>query len=161
MRHTTIEMMAIAAAVPCSAAVASPPHLIASAPVRRTETLLSIEETIAVLVRRLGTPVAWAAWLADIRRTPREGYPVPDLHGHQLYPVGPDRVSKQPKYRMADVLVFIKAILTADPGIKKANSPRRFVFDDYGPLQPWRTRKVRPVIPIKPAALFKRKKRAA
>lgn len=123
---------------------------------RKTETMLDVQQTVALLIVFLGSPVGWAAWLADIRRTPREGKKVPELHGHQLHPAG-QLGAHQVMYRPADVKAFIDAVLAEDPGIKKAHGPRKYVFDDYGTTQPWRLRKVRPVItPVKPATLLKR-----
>lgn len=120
----------------------------------KNEILLDVQQTTALLVLKLGSPVAWAAWLADIRRTPREGKQVPTLHGHQLLPTG-QLGAHQAMYRPADVNAFIVAVLAANPGIKKTHGPRQYVFDDH-PLLPWRARKVRPVItPIKPATLLK------
>lgn len=112
---------------------------------RKTETLLDVQQTTALLVMRLGSPVAWAAWLADIRRTPREGKKVPELHGHQLHPAC-QLGAHQAMYRPADVKAFIDAVLAKDPGIKKAHGPRKYVFDDFGMTQPWRLRKARPAI---------------
>lgn len=109
----------------------------------KNEILLDVQQTTALLVLKLGSPVAWAAWLADIRRTPREGKQVPTLHGHQLHPTG-QLGAHQAMYRPADIKAFVVAVLAADPGIKKAHGPRQYVFDDYGPLQHWRTRKVDP-----------------
>lgn len=109
----------------------------------KKEILLDVQQTTALLVLKLGSPVAWAAWLADLRRTPREGKRAPTLHGHQLHPTG-QLGAYQAMYRPADVKAFIVAVLAADPGIKKTNGPRQYVFDDYGPLQHWRTRKVDP-----------------
>lgn len=157
MRNTTIETMAIAAAIPGAVTTTTRGHPRASAPARRTGILLTTDETVERLIRRLGLPVAWGAWLADIRRNPREGVEPPSLHGHQLFPAA--HVGHQVLYSPADVHAFIEAVLAADPGIKKANGPRHYVFDDYGPVQPWRTRRARRVItPLKPAALFKRKR---
>lgn len=123
---------------------------------RKTETMLDVQQTVALLIVFLGSPVGWAAWLADIRRTPREGKKVPELLGHQLHPAG-QLGAHQVMYRPADVKTFIDAVLAADPGIKKANGPRKYVFDDCGPLQSWRLRKMRPAItPAVPATLLKR-----
>lgn len=123
---------------------------------RKTETQLDVQQTVALLVTRLGSPVAWAAWLADIRRTPREGKKVPDLYGHQLHPSG-QCGAHQAMYAPAAVKTFIDAVLAEDPGIKKAHGPRKYVFDDYGPLQPWRFRKMHPAItPTAPATPLKR-----
>lgn len=122
---------------------------------RKTLTLLNAQETVTLLTLKLGTPVAWGPWLADIRRTPREGYPVPDLFGLQLRPYA--RNNSVPLYRPCDVKDFIDAVRAADPGIKSASKPRFFVVDDHGALQPWQWRKARPVItPHKPAAFLKR-----
>lgn len=124
--------------------------------IRKTETMLDVQQTVALLVTWLGSPVAWAAWLADIRRTPREGKKVPDLYGHQLHPAG-QCGAHQAMYAPAAVKAFIDAVLAENPGIKKAHGPREYVFDDHGPLQPWRARKMRLTIhPTKTAALFKR-----
>lgn len=118
--------------------------------------MLDVQQTIALLVAHLGSPVGWAAWLADIRRTPREGKKVPELHGQRLYPAGQSG-AHQAMYRPADVKTFIDAVLAADPGVKKAHGPRKYVFEDFGPLQPWRFRKMRPAItPTTPATLLKR-----
>lgn len=123
---------------------------------RKTETMLDVQQTITLLVAHLGSPVGWAAWLADLRRTPREGKKVPDLHGYQLHPSG-QCGAHQAMYAPADVKAFIDAVLAADPGIKKAHGPRKYVFEDFGPLQPWRFRKMRPAItPATPATLLKR-----
>lgn len=123
---------------------------------RKTETMLDVQQTIALLVAHLGSPVGWAAWLADIRRTPREGKKVPELHGHRLYPAGQSG-AHQAMYRPAAVKKFIEDVLTEDPGIKKAHGPRKYVFEDFGPLQPWRFCKMRPAItPTTPATLLKR-----
>lgn len=123
---------------------------------RKTETMLDVQQTIALLVAHLGSPVGWAAWLADIRRVAREGKKVPELHGQRLYPTGQSGAHKA-MYRPADVKTFIDAVLAADPGVKKAHGPRKYVFEDCGPLQPWRFRKMRPAItPTTPATLLKR-----
>ena len=160
MRHTTIEAVAVAAAViPVAATAATRGRPRTSPCVRRTGILLTTDETVERLIRRLGSPVAWGAWLADIRRNPRKGVEPPSLYGLQLLPAA--HAGHQVLYAPADVHAFIDAVLAADPGVKKANAPCYYVFDDFGPLQPWRTRKARRVItPTKPA-LFKRKKCAA
>lgn len=118
----------------------------------KNEILLDVQQTTALLVLRLGSPVAWTSWLADIRRTPREGKQIPALYGHQLRPTG-QLGAHQAMYSLADVRAFIVAVLAANPGIKKAHGPRRYVFDGH-PLLPWRARKVRPAVaPIAPATL--------
>lgn len=122
---------------------------------RKTLQQLNSQETITLLTLHLGTPVAWGPFLADIRRTPREGIPAPQLHGLQLHPYSRD--GHVPLYRPRDVKDFIDAVRAADPGIKAASKPKFYVVDDHGELQPWRTRKARPVFtPIKPATLLKR-----
>lgn len=121
---------------------------------RKTAQLLDTQQTVAVLVKHLGNPVAWAAWLADIRRTPRPGKETPDLYGHQLTPYarGPQKKSL---YLPAHVKEFIDAVKASDPGAKPA-TPIRYVFDDE-PGLPWQWRKARQVItktePVKTAEL--------
>ena len=122
---------------------------------RKTIKLLNTQETVTLLTLHLGAPVGWAAWLADIRRTPREGVPVPSLHGLQLPPYAQHGLAAL--YRPRDVKVFIVAVRAADPGIKAANGPAFYVVDDHGELQYWRFRKARPAItPTVPATLLKR-----
>ena len=111
---------------------------------RKTIKLLNTQETVTLLTLHLGAPVGWAAWLADIRRTPREGVPVPSLHGLQLPPYAQHGLAAL--YRPRDVKVFIDA-----------NGPAFYVVDDHGELQYWRFRKARPAItPTVPATLLKR-----
>lgn len=159
MRYTTIEAMAVAAVIPGAVTTTTRGYPRASAPTRRTGILLTTDETVALLVRRLGSPVAWGAWLADIRRNPREGVEPPSLYGRQLLPAA--HAGHQVLYAPADVHAFIEAVLAADPGVRRAHGPCRYVFDDYGPLQPWRTRKARRVITPRKPALFMPKKCAA
>lgn len=122
---------------------------------RKTIPLIDSQRAAARILLKLGAKVSWPAWLADIRRTPREGYPVPDLYGLQLRPYA--RHGNVVLYRPSDVDDFIAAVLAADPGIKAASKPTFYVVDDSGELQPWRWRKARPIItPTMPAALFKR-----
>lgn len=110
---------------------------------RKTAQLLDTQQTVAALVKHLGNPVAWAAWLADIRRTPRPDKEAPHLHGHQLLPFARGS-QKQPLYLPADIKEFIDAVKASDPGSKPAK-PLRYVFDDE-PGLPWQWRRARPVI---------------
>ena len=122
---------------------------------RKTIKLLNTQETVTLLTLKLGTPVAWAAWLADIRRNPREGVPVPSLHGLRLRPYAQHGLVAL--YRPCDLKVFIDAVRAADPGVKVASKPAFYVVDDHGELQPWQWRKARPITtPTKPATLLKR-----
>lgn len=122
---------------------------------RKTIKLLTTQQAATLLTLNLGTPVAWGAFLADVRRTPREGVPTPDLHGLRLHPYA--RHGLVALYRLCDLKEFIDAVRAADPGIKAASRPQFYVVDDFGHLQPWQWRKARPAIhPIKPAALLKR-----
>lgn len=122
---------------------------------RRTIKLLNTQETVTLLTLHLGTPVAWGAFLADIRRTPREGIPVPSLHGLRLRPYAQHGLVAL--YRPCDLKDFIDAVRAADPGIKAASKPAFYVVDDHGELQPWQWRKARPAIhPTEPATLLKR-----
>lgn len=116
----------------------------------KTARLLDTQQTVAVLVQHLGNPVAWAAWLADIRRTPRPGKEAPSLYGHQLPPfaVGDKRV---PLYRPADVAAFIDAVKADDPGLKKVEPPL-YEFEE-SPLLPWRWRKAQRITPAIPSLL--------
>lgn len=45
--------------------------------IRKTLKLLNSQETVTLLTLNLGAPVAWGPWLADIRRSPRDGIPAP------------------------------------------------------------------------------------
>lgn len=122
---------------------------------RKTLKLLNSQEVTTLLTFNLGTPVAWGAWLADIRRAPREQYPEPDLYGLQLRPYA--RNGTVPLYRPCDVKDFIDAVRAAHPGIKSVCKPKSYVVDDHGAALPWQWRKARPVItPHKPATLLKR-----
>lgn len=109
---------------------------------RKTAQLLDTQQVVAVLVKHLGNPTAWSAWLADIRRTPRPGKEAPNLYGHQLHPYATVR-KNQPLYLPSQVKAFIEAVKASDPGAK-LEKPLRYVFDD-GSL-PWQWRKARPVI---------------
>ncbi|MCB1989773.1 MAG: hypothetical protein KDE69_15815 [Burkholderiaceae bacterium] len=123
--------------------------------IRKTLKLLNSQETVTLLTLNLGAPVAWGPWLADIRRSPRDGIPAPHLHGLQLRPYA--RNGNVTLYRPCDVKDFIDAVRAADPGIKAASKPKLYVVDDHRELLPWQWRKARPVItPIKPATLLKR-----
>lgn len=119
----------------------------------KTAQLLDTQQTVAVLVKHLGNPVAWAAWLADIRRTPRPGKEAPDLYGHQLAPYAKGQ-KNQPLYRPSDVRVFIDAVKASDPGTSP-EKPHRYVFDDE-PMLPWQWRSARRTITrLEPLSMLK------
>lgn len=124
--------------------------------IRKTLRLLSIQQTVTQLNQKLpGATVAWYPFLADIRRSPREGIEAPALHGHQLTPYACS--GNAALYKPADVNDFIDKVLAADPSAKRSSPPQFFVVDDFGHLQPWRSRKARPAIhPTEPATLLKR-----
>jgi len=106
---------------------------------RKTARLCDLQQTIALLTKELGTPVAWAAWLADLRRLDSERHQ-PDLHGLKLMPyaiVG----NKQPLYRRANIAAFVTGVRAADPGMRPAPLAA-YVFDDT-PGIPWRYRHAR------------------
>ncbi len=116
----------------------------------KTARLLDTQQTIAVLEPELGTPVAWAAWLADIRRTPRPGKKAPSLYGHQLAPYATEG-KRKPMYLPAQVAAFIDAVKADDPGLKKVEPPL-YEFEE-APLLPWRWRKAQRITPAIPAPL--------
>lgn len=122
---------------------------------KETKRLLDVQQTVAVLVRALGNPVAWSAWLADIRRTPRPGKTPPSLYGCQLHPYASGD-KKAPLYRPLDVQIFIAAVRAEDAGIG-ATDPALYDFDSQpGPL-PWQCRHARHVAaPVAPLAALKR-----
>ena len=124
--------------------------------IRRTLRLLSIQQTVTQLDSQLpGATVAWYPFLADLRRSPREGSEAPDRHGHQLMPYACS--GNVVLYKPADVKDFVNKVLAADPSAKRSSPPQFFVVDDFGHLQPWRSRKARPAMhPTEPAALLKR-----
>ncbi|PUA99161.1 hypothetical protein C8C99_4044 [Acidovorax sp. 107] len=124
--------------------------------IRRTLRLLSIQQTVTQLDSQLpGAAVAWYPFLADIRRSPREGTQAPDLYGQQLMPYACN--GNVVLYKQTDVQDFIDAVRAADPGVKASRPPQFFVVDDHGHLQPWRSRNARPALtPTAPATLFRR-----
>lgn len=116
---------------------------------KTTVPLLDNQQTVSILVRILGTPVAWAAWLADIRRTPRPDMAPPQLHGHQLHPYASKGI--QPLYRAGDVRRFIRDVQAADSGMKPTK-PALYAIDDQ-PELPWQWRRAtRPSEPSKRTA---------
>lgn len=122
---------------------------------RKTIPLFDTQRVAAQLLIELGPAVQWPAWLVDVRRTPREGVPVPHIHGLRLLPYA--RAGRGVLYRPGDVRAFIDAVLATDPGIRKTSKPTFFVVDDHGELQPWPFRKARPAItPTVPTTLLKR-----
>ena len=115
---------------------------------RKTAQLLDIQQTLTILVHKLGSPVAWAAWLGDLRRSPRPGIAEPHMYGHKLYPYAIAN-RKQPLYRRADVMDFINAVKAADPERDPLEKPHRYVFEDH-PLLSWRMRQARrSITPLK------------
>jgi len=106
---------------------------------RKTARLYNLQRTIALLTKELGTPVAWAAWLADLRRLDSDRHQ-PDLYGLKLMPYAIEG-NKQPLYTRADIMAFVTGVRAADPGMRPA-PPHAYVFDDT-PGIPWRYRHAR------------------
>ena len=113
---------------------------------KKNVPLLDTQQEVAAHNHQLGTPIAWAAWLADQRRTPRERR-VPDLHGHHLYPACLLVPGNQPLYAPEDLKAFVAAMRAADPGMR-ATRPGWFVVDDT-PGIPWRMRRARRCIKLR------------
>lgn len=84
---------------------------------KKTEQLLTIEETVTVLTTKLGQPVAWIGWLADLRR-PRDDVG-PTLYGLQLHPActHPDD-SRRPVYSASAIKKFVEEVKLANPTLK-------------------------------------------
>lgn len=106
---------------------------------KKTLRLLNSQRVVSTLTHQLGTPVAWAAWLADQRRNDPDRRP-PDLHGYHLLPAFRSD-SGQPLYLPADVKAFIAAVRAANPGMR-STSADWYVIDDT-PSIPWRMRRAR------------------
>lgn len=95
-------------------------------------------EVAAILQKRFGRLTSWPAFLADIRRTEREGKAPPHLYGHQLHPhaFGEKRI---PLYHPLAVAEFIRLIKLEIPGIE-CRAPNVYKFDNT-PGVPWQMRK--------------------
>lgn len=107
----------------------------------KTAKFFDTNHVVAILVKNLGTPVAWGPFLGDIRRKDREGVNPPHLHGHQLHPCGntwPGQ--RRPMYRPEDVQEFIDLVIAENPGLK-LKPATSYTFDD-APVLHWSMRRL-------------------
>lgn len=87
-------------------------------------------EAVAVLSQELGTPVAWGAWLQDLRRPSRSDRPPKSFHGLVLLPAGATNDTRRlPLYRVDQVTSFIEAAKAADPGMTVKPKGRLYLVD--------------------------------
>jgi len=95
-----------------------------------TKMMYTHTETVAILSQELGTPVAWGAWLQDLRRPSRADRPPKTFHGLVLLPGGATANARGlPLYEVDEVISFIDAAKAADPGMTVSPKGQLYSMD--------------------------------